>query len=277
MSIRQIECFGVFQGGGAKGAAFAGAYRTIYEEGIRFHSVAGTSAGAIVAALIGAGATPTFIENTLCKLNFKELLRPPIPGGRFADKWTYRLGFLLELAGCMSNQVRYGGTLLKYGGIYSSDGIEDWIEGLLQNLLGKQSINRRGPICFRDLLLPTNIIASDLSTGTARIMNVDRTPDISVALAVRASCSIPIFFQPVIEGDNRLVDGGMVSNLPTFVFSELGAQKMRRVLAFQLKSENKQRSAWSIGSMVEKLVDTIVSGPADVQMRLQREVNCDFH
>lgn len=271
--MRQIECFGVFQGGGTKAAAFAGAYRVVHEAGVKFHAVAGTSAGAIVAALIGAGAQPDFLEGALRSLDFKALLRPPRPEGRFSDNWSYLVGKLLAVLGTISTKFGYAGKILRFGGIYSSEGIEEWVENKLQELLGQTVPRGRDTIRFRDLLLPTNIVASDLASGTARVMSIDRTPDTSVALAVRASCSIPIFFQPVIEGQNRLVDGGIVSNLPTFVFTELGLQRTWRVLAFQLSPERKPPSAWTIGSMAEKLVDTVVSGTADVQLRLQSEVN----
>ncbi|HBX1505276.1 TPA: hypothetical protein MHN48_26815, partial [Klebsiella pneumoniae] len=47
-------CWGVFDGGGVRGAAHAGAYYAARNAGISFERVAGTSAGSIVAALIAA-------------------------------------------------------------------------------------------------------------------------------------------------------------------------------------------------------------------------------
>ena len=46
---------GVFEGGGVKGIALAGAVSAANEQGYTFHEVAGTSSGAIVAALLAAG------------------------------------------------------------------------------------------------------------------------------------------------------------------------------------------------------------------------------
>src|SRR5690349_22269497 len=56
----QIETWlcGVFEGGGAKGAAYGPALRAFRDEGCWFKSVAGASAGAITAALVAAGFTP---------------------------------------------------------------------------------------------------------------------------------------------------------------------------------------------------------------------------
>jgi NTE family protein len=53
-----LEVFGVFEGGGAKGLAHVAAFAAAQRQGIRFLGVAGSSAGAIVAALIAAGHTP---------------------------------------------------------------------------------------------------------------------------------------------------------------------------------------------------------------------------
>ena len=46
---------GVFEGGGAKGIAYAGALEELEAQGVSFGAVAGASAGAITAALIAAG------------------------------------------------------------------------------------------------------------------------------------------------------------------------------------------------------------------------------
>ena len=46
---------GVFAGGGAKAIAYAGAFQALEDRGIWFGSVAGTSAGAIAAALVASG------------------------------------------------------------------------------------------------------------------------------------------------------------------------------------------------------------------------------
>ena len=50
-----INAYGIFEGGGAKGLAHAGALKAAEENEIRFVGVAGASAGAIVASLVAAG------------------------------------------------------------------------------------------------------------------------------------------------------------------------------------------------------------------------------
>ncbi len=50
-----INAYGIFEGGGAKGLAHAGALKAAEENDIRFVGLAGASAGAIIAALIAVG------------------------------------------------------------------------------------------------------------------------------------------------------------------------------------------------------------------------------
>ena len=64
------NAYGIFQGGGAKGFAYVGAIKEAELRGIEFVGVAGTSAGAIVAALLASGYTAD------------ELYNPNLPAGQ---------------------------------------------------------------------------------------------------------------------------------------------------------------------------------------------------
>lgn len=72
------HCWGVFDGGGVRGAAHAGAFKAAKESGMNFERLAGTSAGSIVAALIAAGGTPEHISNLLMETDLAEFLSPSI-------------------------------------------------------------------------------------------------------------------------------------------------------------------------------------------------------
>jgi NTE family protein len=50
--------------------------------------------------------------------------------------------------------------------------------------------------------------------------------DIEIALAVQASCSIPIVFQPVRWNDHVLADGGVTVNCPVQIVRAMGADKV---------------------------------------------------
>lgn len=51
---------------------------------------------------------------------------------------------------------------------------------------------------------------------------VDRTPNMSVARAIRASCSIPLLMTPVMIGGDMYIDGGLSNNFPCSYVSAAG-------------------------------------------------------
>jgi NTE family protein len=84
------------------------------------------------------------------------------------------------------------------------------LESYLARLLGDRT--------FAQLEMPYAAVAADLLTGQAVVLTEG-----PVAPAVRASCSVPALVTPVTIGGRRLVDGGIVNNLPVSVVRDLGA------------------------------------------------------
>lgn len=263
------NCLGVFQGGGCRGIALAGALQSAVESGVHFSEVAGASAGSIIAAFVGAGATPKDIVKELSNLNFNNFLQPPEKSNGYRPEFAkYLLGIGLKLSG--KKEIA---SIINFGGIYSSTYIETWIEEKLSKLL---SINGR-PVKFKDLPLPTYIVATDLLSSSVKIWSQSLTPDENVALAVRSSCSIPLFFQPVISGNNRYVDGGVISNLPAFVFFESQSEvsdrpHSNRILAFQLTSSFSRPNEWTYRTIIHQVANAIVNGAVDLQRKIQDNI-----
>ncbi|MCZ6651944.1 MAG: patatin-like phospholipase family protein [Planctomycetota bacterium] len=229
-------CLGVFQGGGCRAAAFAGAYAKAKELNVTFVEVAGTSAGSIVAALIAAGATPEYLKDKLRELDFRNLL-----------KRTTRVPF------------RYAGLVLHLG-IYDSTPIEEWVGGVL-----KECLKTAKPVTFADLRIPTTVVAADLITKQPKIWDCDTTPTDEVAHAVRCSCTIPFFFAPV---ENRYVDGGVLSNLPSFVFKQKRSPH-RRILAFALIDDPTTTNPKGILDYALRISSLVVEGAQEIQQTLQ--------
>lgn len=252
------SCLGVFQGGGCRAAALVGAYNTAIQWGVQFTEFAGTSAGSIVAVLAGAGAKSTQINDFVRELDFIKLLRKPevveVPHWLLRKVWPERYRSFRDL---LFNQ-----------GFHSSSGIEEWVEKCLRTILGS---SQKGPITFSQLPFPASVVATDIVTSLPKIWNNRSTPDDSVARAVRASCSIPIFFQPV---DKRYVDGGTLSNLPSFVFSHTAAERQltSRILAFVLKGDDDDAKAWNTKNYLTSVVDTMIEGAQSLQLDLQPDV-----
>ncbi|MFD4930132.1 patatin-like phospholipase family protein [Peribacillus butanolivorans] len=191
----------VFEGGGARGIAFVGAIQAMEEENVEWERLAGTSAGAVIAALLASGYKSYEIRDRLSEIDFSKLRGKTI-----------------------LNRIPIFGTFLElmvHLGIYKNDYLETWMDSLL---------SKKGIKTFADL--PDGklkIIASDVSNGQMLILpdDLDRysmTPaDLKVSTAVMMSASLPFFFRPVIwkskdRNKSYILDGGLLSNFPIWIF-----------------------------------------------------------
>jgi NTE family protein len=191
------ELNAVFEGGGVRGIGLVGALKRVEEKGVRFEAVAGTSAGAIVAALYAAGYESGDIKDILEATDFAGLLDP-------APFWW---------------------LLRRPYGVHKGQKIYEWIYRLLQKKGVKQFKDLEGK---KDLV----IIASDLTHQEILRFDKQSNPKMFVAEAVRMSISIPLFFRACQLGEALVVDGGILSNYPLWVFDS----SPRRTIGFKLVS-----------------------------------------
>lgn len=204
----------VLEGGGVKGIALVGAVSALEEAGYTFERLAGTSAGAIVAAFLAAGTPLADLEDLM----------------RSTDYRQFRDGNFLSNLGPIGQSL----SLLRFGGIYRGDYFADWLDNQLFQLCDYPS--NGDSLTFGDVADDTMIserlvvMVSDLcAQRLVRLpweyqsrYGLDPTRQ-TVASAVRASMSIPYFFEPVSlthsDGEvSTLVDGGLLSNFPIDVF-----------------------------------------------------------
>jgi NTE family protein len=88
-------------GGFARGMAHVGVLRVFEENGIPIHSIAGVSAGAIVAAAYASGATPEEIARAACAMRFTDVARWTI--GRMGIAGSERMErFLSKMLKCIT-------------------------------------------------------------------------------------------------------------------------------------------------------------------------------
>ncbi|HHU6409394.1 TPA: patatin-like phospholipase family protein, partial [Klebsiella pneumoniae] len=269
-------CWGVFDGGGVRGAAHAGAYYAARNAGISFERVAGTSAGSIVAALIAAGGSPDFIKNLLIETDFESFLAP---ANNFDSIFTKKNNWSNLLKIIPHKKIKMLSSVIFNSGVHSSSMIEEWMEKKIVSLLrtGQKEKNTR-PVTFRELKIPLHIVATDISTGIPKIWSCEDTPDESVSFAVRCSCTIPIFFQAISNNNSILVDGGVVSNLPSFVFSKLANEygqytKKPNIISFTLVQDaSEKKRPENILDYMGQLSNAVVSGATEIQKILQNSV-----
>jgi NTE family protein len=208
------RCDAVFEGGGVKGIGLVGAIAVTEELGYEFVNLAGTSAGAIVAALIAAGYNATELRDIMQHLDYSQ----------FKDQ-----GLL--------DDIPVFGKILSLGlekGIYEGEYLEAWI---------RKKLAAKGKHTFKDLILEEyrnspryryklQVIAADISRGKMLVLPRDIAdygidPDeLDIARAVRMSMSIPFFYEPVTlkhrgtGEDCYIVDGGVLSNFPIHLFDD---------------------------------------------------------
>src|SRR5918997_2314639 len=201
----------VFEGGGVKGIALVGAYSVLEEEGYEPQNMAGASAGAIVATLIAAGYTSDELKEIISKLDYDQFKDEALED-------RFPLGKAL--------------SILRDLGIYEGKAFEEWMRGLLE-AKGKHTFGAR--VGREDVELryryKLQVIASDVTERRLLVLprdapklGIEDPDDIDVAQAVRMSMSIPIFFEPVrftnrqTDEEHLIVDGGMLSNFPVWLF-----------------------------------------------------------
>jgi NTE family protein len=95
-----------------------------------------------------------------------------------------------------------------------------------------------GDRMFEDLHIPTGLVAVDIVSGTEVHFHTG-----SVIKALRATVSVPGLFDPVETDGQRLVDGGLLNNLPVDVAFALGADL---VLAVDVMTMGGDKSYWQL-------------------------------
>lgn len=215
----KIDC--VFSGGGVKAFAFIGAIESIAQNNFQIERTAGTSAGAIISGLLTAGYTNDEIRKMMKELDLNQFMDPPrIVQYLPFTKWLY-LYFKL--------------------GFYKGEKLEQWI---YEKLANKQIYT------FRDIKPGyLKVVVSDLSLGKLVVIPDDlervygMNPDtFIIARAIRMSAGFPYFFIPKkITGKNDqksiIVDGGLLSNFPLWIF-ERRHQLKRPILGLKLSTND---------------------------------------
>jgi len=219
----------VLEGGGVKGIGLVGAIRGLGDAGYRFRRVAGTSAGAIVGSLAAAGVPAEQLQRIMHELDYR----------KFQD------GNLLTRLG------RPGAALqmLLHKGVYKGDWLHDWVAGQLADAgvrtWGDLRISQQddpGSALPPARSYKLVVIVSDVTDNRLLRLPWDydrlgvsagEVDEMPVADAVRASASIPFFFQPCMlkvpgrGGQVYLTDGGMLSNFPIDVFDRRDERRPR--------------------------------------------------
>ncbi|MCL4863119.1 MAG: patatin-like phospholipase family protein [Caldilineaceae bacterium] len=224
----------VLAGGGITGAVYElGALRAIDALLIGrtvndFDLYVGTSAGALVGALIAGGLRPDEILQMMAQ---RSAARRQI-GPR--DLFPLNLGDVLHrLRNLPAALYRAGRNLLAQrrevaftdilwdlaeilpSGFYHTAALDRYVEGLLYEA-GRTNDFR----CLRRSLF---VVATELDTGRRAVFDRQTTPQVSISQAVAASSAVPVLYRPVQIGEHDYVDGGLQGAASLDLAIEAGA------------------------------------------------------
>jgi NTE family protein len=214
----------VLEGGGVKGLGLVGAVRELMRAGYTFPRLLGTSAGSVVAAMLAAGASADQLEEIMGRLDYS----------RVPDRRRPGVPLLSEGVGVLGRSGAHPGRY-----------IHDFVSAELEQLGVKTFADLRRRDAEADANLTAErsyklvVTTTDITHGRLLrlpwdypLLNLDPDEQL-VADAVRASISIPLFFEPFAmrdgrtDDEHRLVDGGVLSNFPIAIFDRTDGAEPR--------------------------------------------------
>lgn len=194
----------VLGGGGARGAAHIGVIEVLERERIPVDCVVGTSMGGLVAGSYAAGLSPKMMRDKLAGADWTDIFLD------LADysQLSYRQKRVSRryLAGTQVGLSERGFQIQP--GVVAGEKIKLFFNQLVDEDLGERNIEQ--------LPIPLAIVATDIGTGERVVFR-----DGSLTQAMRASMSVPGLMAPVEYRGRKLVDGGLVDNVPVEVARDL--------------------------------------------------------
>jgi NTE family protein len=206
----------VFEGTGVRNAIYAGGLLALEEAGLYqdIESVAGTSSGSIVAALVAVGYSASEVRDAILDLDFSKLLdgSPLLGPLRVFTRFGWHKG--------------------------------DYFLGKMREMIARKT--GKGDLTFADCRARgyknLQIVGTNITRRALRVFPDESSLDMPVAEAVRISMSIPLFFASFRYQDEVYVDGGVMWNYPIGVFDEPGSANLE-TLGFHVENTPLVRSS----------------------------------
>lgn len=208
-NMRQVRNIAL-SGGSLRGLAHVGAIEQLVREGLldmsRLSSVAGSSAGSVVALFLATGHSIPSIWTKIRELDTSALIQ---------------INPALLLTGL---------------GLESGAKLQAYYEGLVEGATGNRHAG------FAELYEKTKIelivVATCVEDKKAVYFSHRTTPNLKVAVAVRMSTSIPGFFGPVVYQGKTYVDGSMMDDYPLHLYDHALSQSVGIIIC------NKYDTTW---------------------------------
>jgi len=225
-------------GGAALGLAHVGVIQWFEENHIPIDYVAGTSMGALVGGLYATGHNSPEMSAFLKDVDWVAALAssPPFKQLMFRrkeDKVRYTTSLVLG----------FGHGIKLPSGLSPGQGV-----GLVISRFAAPYGNMAS---FNDLPTPFRCVATNLVTSKPVVFEKGDLYD-----ALRATMSLPALFSPVRVGDEVLVDGALVDNLPVDVVKKMGADL---VIAVELNQPSEPASYATLFGVSARSISVMIS------------------
>jgi len=194
----------VLSGGGAKGIAHIPVLQKLDSLGIVPDLVIGTSMGSVIGGLYAAGYSGDEIQKLTSQVEWDEVLGGSISLRDVGVEEKSEFQRYLVNLDIIDGKPKVKPALLK------DQNLRELLSSLLYPVYKIQN--------FDDLPIPFRSVTTDLVNGKEVVISSG-----SLALALRASMSIPSVFEPVRYKGTLLVDGGILNNFPADIAKQLGA------------------------------------------------------
>ena len=206
MNENSLKYTCLFGGGAVRGMTYVGVIKALEELGVQTKTYAGSSVGAVIAALLAVGYGAKEINEIFHEVNF-ELFR------------DIQLGIGPKLA-------------LSKGELFL-----DWIRGHIESKVfgDKYKKGSHRAVTFKDLEKNIVVITTDLNNYECKEFSKQETPDFEIAKAIRISCSMPGLIQPLEYNNMILVDGDLQKSWPMWKLSKNLLSDDERILELRLE------------------------------------------
>ena len=193
----------VFSGGAAKGLAHIGVLKALEENEIPIDYVTGTSMGGIVAGCYAAGMSPAQIEGIMTSKAFLDWVN-----GRFEEGSHYYYYKKEDEPSFLKLNLSLDST---FNFLLNTSLANDLsLNFALADKLAQPAAIARNN--FDSLFVPLRVVASDIFTQTQVVLDSGSLSD-----ALRATQTVPFFYNPIRVHGKYLFDGGVYNNFPVDV------------------------------------------------------------
>ncbi len=193
----------VLSGGAAKGIAHVGVLKALEENEIPIDYIVGTSMGGIVGGCYAAGMSPDQIEEIVLSKDFLNWVN-----GRTEEGQSYYYFRNDDTPSFIRLNLSLDST---FSVLFNSSIAND----LSLNFALAEKFAQPSAIAknnFDSLFVPLRVMASDIFTQTEVILSQGALSD-----ALRATQTVPLFYNPIRIDGKYLFDGGVYNNFPVDV------------------------------------------------------------